>query len=50
MKNILANIEVLHSLDDWSEYKNTAHDLACELLYITTEWDKYYDNNGDKKC
>ncbi len=27
---------------NWIEYKEKAHEIACELLYATTEWDKYY--------
>lgn len=34
---------------DWIAYKEKAHEIACELLYATTEWDKYYRNLDDKK-
>jgi hypothetical protein len=34
----------LNKIEDWIEFKNQSHDLACELLYATTEWDKYYRN------
>ena len=29
-------------LEDWQQFKLIAYDLACELFYATTEWDKYY--------
>lgn len=43
----LAHITKANELQDWIEFKNQVHELACELLYATTEWDKYYrDING----
>ena len=38
----LQELSKLNESNDWIEYKNQAHELACELLYSTTEWDKYY--------
>jgi hypothetical protein len=45
-------INTLQTLNtsDWPTYKDAAHEIACELLYATTEWDKYYrDINGKYK-
>lgn len=28
--------------EDWDAFKSQAKELARELLYIATEWDKYY--------
>lgn len=36
------NLNELKEIKDWIEFKNQAHELAEELLYATTEWDKYY--------
>lgn len=38
----LKHLEFVNTIDDWEQYKDSAHILACELLYATTEWDKYY--------
>jgi len=40
--NLLYDLSKLEELRDWIEFKNQAHELAVELLYATTEWDKYY--------
>lgn len=32
----------LESVDDWEAYRKCAMQLAEELTYATTEWDKYY--------
>lgn len=32
----------LHDMEDWELYKELAAHFAHELLYCTTEWDKYY--------
>lgn len=37
-----------NKLNDWVEFKNETHKLACELLYLTTEWDKYYRDINEK--
>ena len=44
-------IQQLNSVEvnDWVDYKEKAHEIAVELLYATTEWDKYYKNLDDKK-
>lgn len=42
----LSNLAKVNELQDWIEFKNQAHELACELLYATTEWDKYYRSIG----
>lgn len=38
----LKELARINELKDWIEFKNQAHELGCELLYATTEWDKYY--------
>lgn len=38
-------IEALYNLDfqeDYDKYREKAKELAVELLYATTEWEKYY--------
>ena len=40
----IAELIKLNELQDWIKFKVKAHELACELLYATTEWDKYYRN------
>lgn len=44
----LDSIAELKKIDSWALYKKEAHELACELLYATTEWDKYYRDIGAK--
>ncbi len=46
IQECLAELARLNGLSDWIEFKNRSHELACELLYATTEWDKYYRNIG----
>lgn len=41
---LLLELQRLNRINDRIEFKNQAHLLACELLYATTEWDKYYRN------
>lgn len=40
------NLSKVNEINNWIEFKNQAHVLACELLYATTEWDKYYREIG----
>jgi hypothetical protein len=41
----LDQLSRINQIDDWIEFKNQAHELALELLYVTTEWDKYYKSD-----
>jgi hypothetical protein len=43
--------EIIHisRIEDWDEYKDKAHEVALEILYATTEWDKYYRNINNGK-
>jgi len=38
----LTELKILNEIKDWEQFKKHAHYLACELLYVTSEWDKYY--------
>lgn len=38
----LKHLVMINTIEDWEQYKDSAHILACELLYATTEWDKYH--------
>lgn len=44
--DLLSSISNANKKQEWEEYKNLvhelAHELASELLYVCTEWDKYY--------
>ncbi len=42
----LGSLAELNKIQDWIEFKQQAHELACELLYAATEWDKYYRQIG----
>ena len=47
----LEELAKLNKIEDRIEFKDKSHDLACELLYACTEWDKYYRNiNGKDKA
>jgi hypothetical protein len=35
-------LDQLESLDDWEMYRKHASQLAEELTYAVTEWEKYY--------
>lgn len=49
IEEAITNLAEVNKIDDWDEFKIQSHHLACELLYATTEWDKYYRNIGDKE-
>lgn len=34
----------LQVINNWDDYIKTSKILAEELLYVTTEWDKYYED------
>jgi hypothetical protein len=44
IKEIINELNYLENEMSWIRYKEKSHELACELLYATTEWDKYYRN------
>jgi len=42
----LESISKLKEINDWIEYKSQAHELARELMYAATEWDRFYRDIG----
>lgn len=49
IEECLENIAELNKFQNWNEFREQAHELACELLYATSEWDKYYRCAGDER-
>lgn len=50
VRECIIEAQRLDELQDWGKLKSELHLLACELLYVTTEWDKYYrEINNDKR-
>jgi len=46
IEDCLNELSRVNEIKDWIEFKRQAYELACELLYATTEWDKYYKGNN----
>lgn len=38
----IEELQRINAIEDWIMFKNKAHDLAKELMYATSEWDKFY--------
>lgn len=38
----LAELQILNNSQDWNTYRREAFDLAHEIMYATSEWNKYY--------
>lgn len=43
----LENLMMVNQMDiltpeNWEEFKNKSHELAQEITYVATEWDKFY--------
>lgn len=36
------SLQKLHDSQDWDLYREKSKTLAEEILYCTTEWEKYY--------
>ena len=45
IKDCVQSINDLAINDDWPAYKHQAKELAQELLYAVTEWEKYYEQD-----
>ncbi len=45
IKDCVKSINELAINDGWPTYKNQAKELAQELLYAVTEWEKYYEKD-----
>jgi hypothetical protein len=43
-------IERFHEQSNWEQYIIKTKELAEELLYACTEWEKYYKNPETKEC
>lgn len=43
----LNHLTKLNETSDWIEFKDKAYELACELIYATTEWNRYYKDCQD---
>lgn len=41
----IESLKELNRLEDRGQFNKAALELANELLYATTEWDKYYSNS-----
>lgn len=48
VEEILSYLAKLKEINDWIEFKKQARELACELLYATNEWEKYYRSINEK--
>lgn len=42
VNSIVRTLQQLKSIEDWDKYKEVAIDLAKELTYACTEWEKCY--------
>ena len=43
VKTIVNMMSLLEQIESWDEYLLQATDLAKELHYAVTEWEKYYE-------
>jgi hypothetical protein len=41
----IESIKNSSEIENWDEYRRKAADLASELLYAVTEWEKYYEKS-----
>lgn len=41
-KDCIDSMKELEKINNWEEYRIHARNLAEELLYAVTEWEKYY--------
>lgn len=48
VKSCLSNIETFKDQMTWNEYMEKSKELAKELLYACTEWEKFYKNMETK--
>ena len=42
IKEIIKSLQEANKEKDWNEFRRIAKELAVELHYATTEWDRYY--------
>lgn len=43
IKDCILAIQKLEEIQDWESYLQNVNDLAQEILYCSTEWEKYYE-------
>lgn len=44
-RDCITALRELDFIEDYHAYREQAKQLAKELLYAVTEWEKYYDDN-----
>lgn len=45
---LIKQLAEVQQIYDWQRYKQIDHEIASELMYVCTEWDKYYRDIDEK--